>query len=84
MKTILKRLNQLNDDDLLTLSEAIDVELEHRLELTSDVPDSARRRAVSRQHSYRRETARRRPFGPSVSAIFVAAGQLNSAAIVAA
>jgi hypothetical protein len=61
VKTILKRLPQLNDDDLLTLSEAIDVELEHRLEFTADVPDSARRRAVSRQHSYRRETGASAP-----------------------
>jgi hypothetical protein len=54
MNAILKRLHQLGDDDLLTLSEAIDAEVEHRLGRSDGIPDSARRRALARDHSYRR------------------------------
>ena len=54
MNTILKHLNQLSDPELFNLSEAIDAELERRGDLSADVPDSARRRAVERQQSYRR------------------------------
>ncbi|MGW8257342.1 MAG: hypothetical protein ACWGMZ_07660 [Thermoguttaceae bacterium] len=53
MNAILKRLRQLSDNELLCVSEAVDLELEKRLRL-EDVPDSARRRAVQRQKSYRR------------------------------
>jgi ribosomal protein S13 len=53
MNAILKRLRQLSDDELLSVSEAIDIELEHRLEREDEIPDSARRRAVQRQKSYR-------------------------------
>ena len=53
MNAILKRLQQLGDDDLLNLSEAIDVELESRLSRNEGIPDSARRRALARGHSYR-------------------------------
>lgn len=55
MNAILKRLRQLDDEELLALSEAIDVELERRLERLDAIPESARRRAVQRQRSYRRE-----------------------------
>jgi len=55
MNAILKRLRKLDDEELLALSEAIDVELERRLERTETVSESARRRAVQRQRSYRRE-----------------------------
>ena len=54
MKTIAKRLRQLGDDELLSLSEAIDLEFEHRSQMTDGIPDSARRRAVARGISYRR------------------------------
>ena len=54
MNTILKRIQQLSDAELFGLSEAIDVELERRGESGDEVPDSARRRAVARQQSYRR------------------------------
>jgi len=54
MNAILKRLRQLGDDELLNLSEAIDVEMESRQSQYDDVPESARRRALARQHSYRR------------------------------
>ncbi len=55
MNTILKRLRKLDDEELLALSEAIDVELDRRLERVDAVSESARRRAVQRQRSYRRE-----------------------------
>lgn len=56
MRSILKRLRQMDDDELLSVSEAIDCELERRLELTEQIPDSARRRAVQRSQSYRHST----------------------------
>jgi hypothetical protein len=54
MNAILKRLHVLADSELFSLSEAVDAELNRRSELTPEVPDSARRRAVERQQSYRR------------------------------
>ncbi|HEY4760646.1 MAG TPA: hypothetical protein VIH42_08710 [Thermoguttaceae bacterium] len=54
MNAILNRLRQLSDDELLSMSEAIDLELERRLQHQEEVPDSARRRAVQREKSYRR------------------------------
>jgi hypothetical protein len=54
MNAIYKRLRQMRDDELLGLSEAIDMELEHRIERTDPIPESARSRAIDRQHSYRR------------------------------
>jgi ribosomal protein S13 len=53
MNAILNRLQRLSDDELLSVSEAIDIELELRLERQEEIPDSARRRAVQRQKSYR-------------------------------
>jgi hypothetical protein len=53
MNAILNRLRRLSEDELLSVSEAIDTELERRLELQDEIPDSARRRAVQRQKSYR-------------------------------
>lgn len=53
MNAILNRLHRLSDDELLNLSEAIDLELERRLQREGEIPDSARRRAVQRQKSYR-------------------------------
>jgi len=53
MTAILDRLRQLSDEELLSLSEAIDAELEYRLQRQDEIPDSARRRAVQRQKSYR-------------------------------
>jgi hypothetical protein len=54
MNAILKRLHSLGDDELLGLSEAIDIEMQRRLERMDPVPESARRRANSRSQSYRR------------------------------
>ena len=53
MNAILKLMRKLGDDELLGLSEAIDLELEHRLERIDMIPDSARRRALAREQSYR-------------------------------
>ena len=61
MKTIMKNLNNLNNDELQALSEAIDVELERREERMEEVPESARRRAVLRDQSYRRSTGSSAP-----------------------
>ena len=61
MEPIMKRLRQMADDDLTALSEAIDLELERRMDLADEVPDSARRRAVLRQQSYRRTTGSSAP-----------------------
>ena len=61
MNAILKRLRGLGDDELLSLSEAIDVELEGRLEHTSGMPESARSRANERGQSYRRSAGSSAP-----------------------
>lgn len=53
MNVILKRLRGLDDDELLSISEAIDAELELRLDRTDAIPESARSRAVAREQSYR-------------------------------
>lgn len=53
MNAILNRLQRLSDDELLSVSEAIDLEMERRLERQEEIPDSARRRAVQREKSYR-------------------------------
>jgi hypothetical protein len=54
MNAILNLMRRLNDDQLLGLSEAIDVELDRRIEREDPIPGSTRRRAVDRQYSYRR------------------------------
>jgi len=53
MTALVKRLCSLADDELFAVSEAIDGELERRLERTDAYPESARRRAVERKQSYR-------------------------------
>jgi hypothetical protein len=53
MNAILNLMRRLNDDELLGLSEAIDLELDCRIEREDPVPGSTRRRAVDRQYSYR-------------------------------
>jgi hypothetical protein len=54
MNYILNQLRRLSDDELICISEAIDIELDRRLEVMEEIPDSAKRRAVKRQKSYRR------------------------------
>jgi hypothetical protein len=62
MQSILKRLRKLADDELLAMSEAIDLELEARLARTDEeIPESARSRANDRQRSYRRSTGAAAP-----------------------
>ncbi len=61
MNAILKRLHQLGNDELLSLSEAIDIEWEHRSARSEGIPDSARRRALSREQSYRHNTGASAP-----------------------
>jgi hypothetical protein len=53
MSALLKRLRELSDDQLLALTEQIDIEFDRRLERTKEAPESARRRAVERERSYR-------------------------------
>ncbi len=54
MKTILSQLQELADADLYALSEAVDMELDHRDEIVGEAPDSGRRRAAEREEGYRR------------------------------
>ena len=62
MNSILRQLQELADADLYALSEAVDMELQRREEIVGDIPDSARRRALEREQSYRRRNgARLRP-----------------------
>jgi hypothetical protein len=61
MKTIIKKLYNLNDEELLSISEAIDQEIERRQERTEEIPESARRRAILRDQSYRRSTGSSAP-----------------------
>ena len=53
MNAILKRLQSLDNDELLNISEALDIELERRLDHTNAIPESARSRAIERGQSYR-------------------------------
>jgi len=61
MKAILKRLRKLSDQELLDINEAIEAELTGRLERVEEVPESARRRALQRERSYRRRTGAAAP-----------------------
>jgi hypothetical protein len=61
MTAFLKRLHQMNDEDLRELAGAIDVELDRRQESLDPIPDSARRRANVRQRSYRRSSGASAP-----------------------
>jgi hypothetical protein len=61
MQSIFKQLRDLSDEELLELSEALDNEVTSRSIEIDDVPDSARRRAVERNQSYRRRTGSAAP-----------------------
>jgi hypothetical protein len=61
MKVIIKNLDNLNNEELQALSESIDLELERREQRVDGVPQSARRRAVLRDQSYRRSTGSSAP-----------------------
>ncbi len=56
MNALLKQLRRLALEELLSVSEAIDVELERRHEVDDPIPESSRRRAVQRAQSYRQST----------------------------
>jgi hypothetical protein len=66
MHAILKQLQKLADDELMVVSEAIDLELERRLDAIEGYCESARQRARDRQQSYRRETG---AGAPPISAV---------------
>ncbi len=61
MDSIIRQFRHLNDDQLLTLSEAIDSELMHREEVAAQFAESARLRANSRTQSYRRSNGSSAP-----------------------
>ena len=61
MNAILKLVRKLNDNELLGVSEAIDRELDRRLERMDSIPESARHRANDRQHSYRHDNGSSAP-----------------------
>ncbi|MCC6125643.1 MAG: hypothetical protein IT426_11815 [Pirellulales bacterium] len=53
MQSIINRMRTLEDDELLLLSEAIDIEIARREARMEEHPDSARARARQREESYR-------------------------------
>jgi hypothetical protein len=61
MQSIITRLRTLEDEQLLMLSEAIDVELIRREERMEEHPDSARTRARQREQSYRSNLGTKAP-----------------------
>ena len=61
MNTILKLMRKLGDNELLSVSEAIDRELDRRLGRMDLIPVSARRRANDRQNSYRHDNGASAP-----------------------
>ena len=58
---VIKQLKSFTEDELLAVSEAIDMEMERRMDREDIVPDSARRRAIQRQQSYRKSTGSSAP-----------------------
>jgi hypothetical protein len=61
MKIVLQLLRKLSEEELFQISDAIDIEIERRQERIHLFPDSARRRAVERQQSYRRRNGSTAP-----------------------
>jgi hypothetical protein len=61
MQSIINRLRLLEDDELLTLSEAIDIEIGRREQRMEEHPDSARMRARERSDSYRTRLGTKAP-----------------------
>ena len=53
MQSMITRLRSLGDEELLILSEAIDIEIVRREERMEEHPDSARTRARQHEQSYR-------------------------------
>jgi hypothetical protein len=61
MQSIIAKFRQLDDEDLLILSEAIDIEISRRQEMMEEHSDSARRRAVQRDQGYRSNLGTKAP-----------------------
>ena len=61
VNSILEQLQSLTDADLYALCELVETELHHRGDADEEFPDSARRRAVERDRSYRRRTGAAAP-----------------------
>jgi hypothetical protein len=61
MNSIISKLRHLEDDELLILSEALDVEIARREERMEEYPDSARARARLREQSYRSNLGTKAP-----------------------
>jgi hypothetical protein len=63
MQSIISKLRYLEDDQLLIVSEAIDIEIARREELMEEHPDSAKTRARQRGrgHSYRSNLGTKAP-----------------------
>jgi hypothetical protein len=66
MNALLEHIEELADQELYSLCEAIEVEIHRREELSGELPDSARKRAVEREQSYRRRNS---AFAPPVRAV---------------
>jgi hypothetical protein len=61
MQSIINRLRTLEDEELLILSEAIDVEMVRREQRMEEHPESARARARERGDSYRARLGTKAP-----------------------
>jgi hypothetical protein len=61
MQSIINKLRYLEDDELLFVSEAIDIEIARREERMAEHPDSARMRARQRELSYRSSLGTKAP-----------------------
>lgn len=61
MQSMITRLRSLGDEELLVLSEAIDIEIARREERMEEYPDSARTRARQREQSYRSSLGAKAP-----------------------
>lgn len=61
MQSLINKLRHLKDEELLILSEAIDIEISRREERMEEHPDSARTRARQREQGYRSSIGTKAP-----------------------
>lgn len=61
MQSIITRLRTLEDEQLLLVSEAVDIEIARRETRMEEHPDSARTRARNREQSYRTSLGTKAP-----------------------
>jgi hypothetical protein len=61
MQSIISKLRYLEDEELLMVSEAIDIEIARREERMEEHPESARMRARQREQSYRSNIGSKAP-----------------------